>query len=155
MPPAITPGMPAPTIGPGTAVPAYADSTKATAQMAVKLTIRRIPMIVAPFAASGIFDVSCRRRKVVYLNKPSVRIPMTWRFLRHHARKPPLAKSNPGKPAPAMGPGTGGIRLTSCAVITRCTVLPFWNESPTVLERDAARKSIGGADVPKKAPASA
>ena len=33
-------------------------------------------MIVAPFAASGIFVVSCRRRKVQYLNKLSVRIPM-------------------------------------------------------------------------------
>ena len=31
--------------------PAYADSTKATAQMAVKLAIRTIPIIVAPFAA--------------------------------------------------------------------------------------------------------
>jgi hypothetical protein len=27
---------------------------------------------------------------------------------RHHPRKPPLAKIRPGRPAPAMGPGTPG-----------------------------------------------
>jgi len=29
-----------------------------------------------------------------------------FRFLRHHARRPALAKNNPGNPAPAIGPGT-------------------------------------------------
>src|SRR5262245_23631324 len=29
-----------------------------------------------------------------------------FRFLRHHARKPPLANSKPGKPPPTTGPGT-------------------------------------------------
>jgi hypothetical protein len=28
---------------------------------------------------------------------------------RHHARRPPLAKIRPGRPAPAMGPGTDEI----------------------------------------------
>src|SRR5262245_49614397 len=34
-------------------------------------------------------------------------------FLRHHASKPPPASSKPGKPAPAMGPGTAFTLIAS------------------------------------------
>jgi hypothetical protein len=97
--------------------------------MAVKLTIRRIPMIVAPFAASGIFDVSCRRRKVVYLNKLSVRIAMTWRFLRNHASRPPPANRMPGRPAPTMGPGTSGNAEHCCG--TNCQAFGWKSQDQT------------------------
>jgi hypothetical protein len=35
------------------------------------------------------------------------------RFLRHQASRPPLAKIRPGRPAPAMGPGTELIAVVS------------------------------------------
>jgi len=38
-----------------------------------------------------------------------------FRFLRHHARKPPLTNIKPGTPVPTMGPGTltGAMAATS------------------------------------------
>jgi hypothetical protein len=33
-------------------------------------------------------------------------IACAFRFLRHHASRPPLAKIRPGSPLPTMGPGT-------------------------------------------------
>src|SRR5262249_28997671 len=36
-------------------------------------------------------------------------VASAFRFLRHQASRPPLAKIRPGRPAPAMGPGTDAI----------------------------------------------
>src|SRR5262245_668182 len=45
----------------------------------------------------------CRKRRARIA--PNVQAVFCRR--RHHARRPPLAKTRPGSPAPTMGPGTG------------------------------------------------
>src|SRR5262245_21464828 len=65
------------------------------------------------------------------------KVAPAFRFLRHNARKPPVANSNPGSPAPTMGPGT-----TENAMLFEMTVGGFaptlgskMNGKPLVMKR--------------------
>src|SRR6266478_3274801 len=42
----------------------------------------------------------------VFLDQAAARTAEAFRFLRHQPSRPPKAKTKPGRPAPAMGPGT-------------------------------------------------
>jgi hypothetical protein len=45
----------------------------------------------------------------VFLDQAAIAAP--FRFLRHQPSRPPLAINKPGRPAPAMGPGTAAAAL--------------------------------------------
>src|SRR5262245_16873204 len=68
----------------------------------------------ANLSARGIRPVANRKGRLTQRPFPSHKedsyaVAIAFRFLRHHTMKPPPTKtdSNPGKPAPTMGVGTG------------------------------------------------
>src|SRR5262249_44606859 len=58
---------------------------------------RRIPAMLAQ-----LHPPDCAAALIVRISAATC----VFRFLRHHARRPPHAKIRPGNPAPAIGPGT-------------------------------------------------
>jgi len=65
-------------------------------------------------SASGIIvNQHCRRSLVAFKLRSTLTgsdlqvAACAFRFLRHHAGKPPLAAIRPGMPVPTTGPGTG------------------------------------------------